>query len=61
MKFKYIACLKKGYRPVMEIEEETETSFIIEAENRVTADRIVEAMLKDAPNIKECSGFCIRD
>ena len=43
----------------MQDEEETEVRFVIEAKNRVTADRAVKALLKDAANVKEDSGFCI--
>lgn len=43
----------------MQDEEETEVRFVIEAKNRVTADRAVKALLKDAANVKEYSGFCI--
>lgn len=61
MKFEYIVDLKKGYRQVMETKEETEIRFVIEAKNRATADRMITTMLKDAPNIKECSGICIEN
>lgn len=59
LKFKYYVELKEGYRPVMELEEETEISFVIEAKNRATADRMVKALLKEAANVKEYGGFCI--
>ena len=58
MKFKYYIELKEGYRPVMETELETNICIVIEAKNRATADRAINAMLKDAPNIKEQSGIC---
>ena len=61
MKFKYRVDLKKGYRPAMQIDEETEVSFVLEAPNRATADRAVAALLRDAPNVKELSGACIED
>lgn len=59
MKFEYIVDLKEGYKPVMQTEEETEVRFIIEAKNRVTADRAVRALLKDAGNVEEWNGICI--
>lgn len=59
MKFEYYVELKEGYKPVMESELETDIRFVIEAKNRVTADRAVSALLKGAANVKECSGVCI--
>ena len=59
MKFEYVVDLKEGYKPTMEIEPKEELRFFIEAKNRVTADRMVAALLKDASNIKEIFGFCI--
>lgn len=62
MKFEYFAELKEGYKPVMpvvETEEKTEMSFIIEAKNRATADRMVKALLKEAANVERYSGICI--
>ena len=59
LRFKYCVELKEGYKPVMQDEEETEVRVVIEAKNRVTADRAVKALLKDAANVKEYSGFCI--
>lgn len=61
MKFAYYVDLKEGYRPTMQDEEETEISFIIEAKNRVTADRAVKAMLKGAENVVEFSGIAISE
>lgn len=60
-RFEYIVDLNRGYRPVMQTEEETEVRFVIEAPNRATADRAVKALLKEAPNVKEYSGICIED
>ena len=59
MKFAYFIELKKGYKPVMELREETDVQIVIEAPNRVTADRMVSAMLKDAPNVDDVQGICI--
>lgn len=59
MKFEYVIELKEGYRPTMQTDKETEVRFVIEAKNRVTADRAVKAMLKGMDNIRECSGICI--
>ena len=61
MKFEYVIDLKKGYRPVMQTEEEMEVRFVIEAKNRATADRAVKALLEDAPNVEEITGICIGD
>ncbi len=51
MKFEYFATLKDGYRPVMELTEETDVRFVVEASCRVNADRMVKAILKDCTNI----------
>ena len=61
MKFEYVVDLKEGYRKILEIEMTDEVRFIIEAENRATADRAVSALLKNAPNVKEYIGICIED
>lgn len=58
MKFEYYAELYKGYRQTCVDEEEYDVKFIIEAKNRVTADRMVNALLKK-DNVKEISGVCI--
>jgi len=54
LQFKYWFILKEGFIPTMELEEEKEISIIVEAKNRVTADRMVKAMLKGNNNILEC-------
>ncbi len=59
LKFKYYVELKEGYKPVMQTEEETDVKFVIEAENRATADRMVKALLKNAENVKRWDGVCI--
>ena len=59
MKFEYIVDLKEGYKKVLETEITDEVRFVIEAKNRATADRAVSTLLKNAPNIKGCSGICI--
>lgn len=59
LKFEYYVELKEGYRPVMQTEEETDVKFVIEAENRATADRAVKALLKNAENVKRYDGVCI--
>ncbi len=56
LKFEYYIELKEGYRLVMETEEETEVRFVIQAKNRVTADRAVKALLKGAKNVKDYCG-----
>ena len=61
MKFEYYIELKEGYRPVMETDIEKDIRIVIEAENRVTADRAINAMMKGAPNIKECRGICTEE
>lgn len=58
MKFEYCIILKEGYEDAMrtEIEGLEKTVIIqIEARNRVMANRAVNAMLKNAPNIKDYS------
>ena len=59
LKFEYHILLEKGFRKVMETEETDTVSFVIEARNRVTADRAVKAMLEGAPNVIEYDGTCI--
>lgn len=59
LKFEYVVTLKAGFNPTMQQEEETEVRFVIEAKNRVTANRMVGAMLIGAPNVKEWDGICI--
>lgn len=59
LRFKYHIELKEGYKQTMEPETETEISFVIEAKNRATADRMVKALLKDATNIKGGNCICI--
>ena len=59
LKFKYYVELKEGYKPVMQTEEETDVKFVLEAENRATADRMVKALLKNAENVKRWDGVCI--
>ena len=61
LKFEYVIELKEGYKPVMSLENETTVKLIIEAPNRVTADRMVSAMLKEASNVTDISGVCISD
>lgn len=61
MKIKYFIELKNGYRPICEIEEENEISFVIEAPNMVTGDRMVAAMLNDAPNVIAYERVCIKE
>ena len=51
VKFEYVIELKEGYKPVMSLKEETTVKLTIEASNRVTADRMISAMLKGAPNV----------
>lgn len=59
LRFEYYVELKEGYKPVMHDEEETDIKFVIEAKNRVTADRAVKALLKDASNVERYDGVCI--
>lgn len=59
LRFEYYVELKEGYKPVMQTEEVEEIRFIIEAKNRVTADRAVKALLKNAPNVERYDGVCI--
>lgn len=61
MKFEYFSTLKDGYRPVMELTEETDVRFVVEASCRVNADRMVKAILKDCTNIQDISGVCIEE
>lgn len=58
MMFEYCAELKDGYKPTMETETGNTVYFQIDAKNRVTADRMVKAMLT-VGNITEISGVAI--
>lgn len=58
-KFEYVIDLKHGYRPVMETEEVTEVRFVVEASCFASANRMVKALLKDAPNVTGIISACI--
>ena len=58
MKFKYFFELKEGYIPVLQDEQETDISIVIESKNRATADRMIKALIKPG-NIIEYSGIAI--
>lgn len=58
-KFEYVVELNEGYRKILETDTTDVVRFVIEAKNRATAQRAVNALLKNAPNIKEVMGFCI--
>ncbi len=59
LKFEYVVELGTGYRPTMQDECENEVRFVIEAKNRVTADRMVKAMFTGATNVVCVDGICI--
>ena len=59
MKFKYYIELKDGYKPTMQDEKRNDLQIIVEAQNRVTADRMIKAMLSGCNNIVSCTGICI--
>jgi len=62
MKFAYVIDLEEGYMPLHEWEMEKridEVRVVIEAPNRVTADRMIKAVLQKSPNVKEYDGTCI--
>lgn len=59
MKFQYDIELKYGYKPTMNDEKENNLQIIVEAKNRVTADRMIKAMLSGCNNIVCLSGICI--
>ena len=59
LRFEYYVELKEGYKPTMQDEEEMDIRFVIKAKNRVTADRAVKVLLKDAPNVERYDGVCI--
>ena len=59
MRFEYWVELREGYQPTMQSEKETEIRIVIEAKNRVTADRMIKAMLGDADNVVSWDGICI--
>ena len=57
--FEVYVTLKEGYSPVPYMETETDLSFIIEARNRATADRMVKAMLSGCNNVESWDSICI--
>lgn len=57
--FRYWVEVKKGYYPTMGTEPETDICFYVKAKNRVTADRMVRAMLEGNTNIIDVDGICI--
>ena len=59
MKFQYNVELKDGYKPTMQDGKENDLQIIVEAQNRVTADRMIKAMLLGCNNIVSWSGICI--
>ena len=58
MKFRYYVELHEGYQTTCMLETECEVEFVIEAKNSVTADRMVNALLKNG-NIKEIDYVCM--
>lgn len=59
MKIQYDIELKDGYKPTMQEGKENDLQIIVEAKNRVTADRMIKAMLSGCNNIVSWSGICI--
>lgn len=59
MKFQYCIELKDGYKSTMQDGKENDLHIIVEAQNRVTADRMIKAMLLGCNNIVSCTGICI--
>lgn len=58
MKFEYCAEVKNGYKPTMETNMIDCIYFTVEAKNRVTADRMVSALLQEH-NILNVIGVAI--
>lgn len=52
MKFTYHVELKSGYKRTMEMSLNNDVKINFEAPNRVTADRIIRALLINAPNVE---------
>lgn len=59
--FKYWIEMKEGYKPTSQTETENEMTLMIEAKNRVTADRMVKALIKGNDNVISWDGICISD
>lgn len=59
MKFQFDIVLKEGFKSTMEDGKENYLQIIVEAKNRVTADRMIKAMLSGCNNIVSWSGICI--
>ena len=57
--FEVYVTLKEGFQPVPYMETETDLTFIIEARNRATADRMVKAMLSNCNNVECWDSICI--
>lgn len=56
-RFRYWITLEEGYKPVGKMENEKEVVITIEAKNRITADRMIKALITDS--VVEYSGICI--
>lgn len=59
LEFEYCIELKDGFRRTLSLVEENEIDIRISAPNRATADRMINALLKDSTNVMEISGICI--
>lgn len=59
LRFEVYVTLKEGFQPIPYMETETDFSFIIEARNRATADRMVKAMLSGCNNVEFWDSICI--
>lgn len=59
MKFEYIVHTISGYQPIGQLKAEREIKIVVEANNRVTADRMVRTLFKNAKNVKSYDGICI--
>lgn len=65
MKIQFSVELKEGFKPInplVDDYEENEIDIVIEARNMATANRMIKALLKDAPNVAEIyGGVCLED
>lgn len=57
--FEYVVTVRDGYCRVMETESEQDIHLTVQASCRATADRMIKALLKDAPNVEEYMGFSV--
>ena len=59
MKFEYVVNTISGYQPIGQLKAEHEIRIQIEANNRVTAERMMRSLFEGNKNVKSYDGICI--